>query len=77
MTRIRNGVAYGEISWFKDNLRRVVGDGVDTNIWSDPWLGGISLKERFKRLFELSECQWTSVAYMFSLGWEEGEETWK
>lgn len=54
-----------------------MGDGVDTNIWSDPWLGGISLKERFKRLFELSECQWTSVAYMFSLGWEEGEETWK
>lgn len=31
--RIRNGVAYREISWFKDNLRRVVGDGVDTNIW--------------------------------------------
>jgi hypothetical protein len=37
-----HGVGFGERSWFKDNLRRVVGGEVDTNIWSDPWLGGIS-----------------------------------
>jgi hypothetical protein len=38
-------------------VARKVGDGTDTFFWSDPWLGGIPLYERFGRLFDLAETK--------------------
>ena len=40
--------------WFKDNVFKKVGNGMDTYFWTDPWIGGIPLAVRFSRLFELS-----------------------
>ncbi|KAK2457253.1 hypothetical protein QL285_004548 [Trifolium repens] len=53
-----------------------VGDGSDTYFWFDPWLGGVPLCERFGRLFDLAENKSSTVAEMFSLGWEVGGEAW-
>jgi len=39
--------------------------------WTDRWLGDLSMRERFKGLFELVENKWLTVAYMFALGWGE------
>ncbi|GAU29001.1 hypothetical protein TSUD_165190 [Trifolium subterraneum] len=53
-----------------------VGNGAETFFWTDPWLGGRPLGERFGRLFDLVVNKSCSVAEMFSVGWEEGGETW-
>jgi hypothetical protein len=45
------------------------GDGVDILFWIDPWLDGVSLRERFGRLFDLAEVQSSTVAEMCALGW--------
>jgi len=74
LVRISNDIGFGEGSWFEEKLRRVVGDDVSTYVWFDHWLGGIPLKEQFRRLFKLSMNQWVSVTYMFSLRWKEGGE---
>ncbi|MCI26561.1 receptor-like kinase, partial [Trifolium medium] len=62
----------------------VVGDRCRSSWWwevarirDDPWLGGVPLSARFRRLFELSTYQTSSVAYMCALGWEEGGAPWQ
>lgn len=35
LVRIRNGIGLREKSWFEENLRRVMSDGVDTYFWFD------------------------------------------
>jgi hypothetical protein len=52
------------------------GDGSDTFFWTDPWLGGAMLCERFRRLFDLTENKSSTVADLFSSGWEVGGEAW-
>ncbi|GAU18484.1 hypothetical protein TSUD_366670 [Trifolium subterraneum] len=59
--------------WFGESILKKVGDGYDTLFWSDPWLGGSALCERFRRLFDLAENK-GSVAEMTSLGWKTGGE---
>ncbi|XP_045791342.1 uncharacterized protein LOC123886049 [Trifolium pratense] len=55
LVRIREGVGEPGGSWFSEHVSRRVGDGSDTLFWTDPWLDGISLRERFGRLFELAD----------------------
>jgi hypothetical protein len=38
--------------------------------------GGVPLRERFRRLFDLSVFQSSTVAEMSSLGWEVGGNAW-
>jgi len=40
--------------WFSDSIFRKARDGRSTNIWKDPWLGAISLRIRFPKLFQVS-----------------------
>jgi len=49
-----------------------VGDGAGTYFWYDRWLGSVPFCMWFNRLFKLAENKSSSVALMFSLGWEEG-----
>lgn len=63
--------------WFEENLRRKVGDGTYTFFWKDLWLGELNLRDRFMRLFNLSENTWTTMTYMFSLGLSVGGVTLK
>ena len=51
--RIREGVGEGDGRWFDENIRRVVGDGTNTLFWHDNWVGGIPLRLKFPRLFDL------------------------
>jgi len=76
MCGIRNGVGLGVGSWFDDNLRRVVGGGRDTYFWTDNWVGGVPLRVRFPRLFELTDNRWSTVEEMERRGWENGGEAW-
>jgi hypothetical protein len=47
ITRIRDGVGGLRGGWFGECVTRRVGVGSETFFWSDPWLGGIPLYERF------------------------------
>ena len=47
-------------------------DGVDIFFWHDPWLGGVPLGVRFRRLFELAVDKSCTVSLMSALGWEDG-----
>jgi len=55
--------------WFRDHVRRSVGDGKNTFFWSEVWLGSVSLRHRFSRLYELSEHKEKIVFEMCRLGW--------
>jgi hypothetical protein len=55
---------------------RKVGDGSNTFFWTDPWLGGIPLCERFSRRFDLTKSKSSMVANMYALGCEAGGEAW-
>jgi hypothetical protein len=49
---------------------------VETFFWSDPWLGGVPLCVRYRRLFDLSLNRMSTVAEMSALGWGGGGEAW-
>ncbi|GAU33269.1 hypothetical protein TSUD_279430 [Trifolium subterraneum] len=68
LVRIRDGTGELEGGWFREYIMRKVGDGSDTFFWTDPWLDGSPLSERFGRLFDLAENKSVLVAEMFSLG---------
>ncbi|GAU10837.1 hypothetical protein TSUD_425350, partial [Trifolium subterraneum] len=53
-----------------------VGDGSDTFFWTDPWVDGTPMCERFGRLFDLAETKSCTVGEMASLGWGAGGEAW-
>ncbi|KAK2396169.1 hypothetical protein QL285_057836 [Trifolium repens] len=72
IVRIRDGVGGLRDGWFGESVTRRVGDGSDTFFCSDPWLGGISLCERFGRLYDLAASKSRTVAEMCAAGWEEG-----
>jgi len=48
----------------------------NTLFWQDRWLGDVPLCRRFSRLFNLSLNKSSTVAEMFSLGWEVGGAAW-
>ncbi|GAU22735.1 hypothetical protein TSUD_138600, partial [Trifolium subterraneum] len=75
ISRIREGGA-SEDNWFGGNVMRKVGGGMDTLFWTDPWVDGIPLCERFGRLFDLADTKLRTVAEMFSLGWGANGEAW-
>jgi len=64
-------------AWFGTNVKRSVGNGKNIYFWSDVWVGGVSFKERFSRLFELSVDKWVLVFDLFHLGCGVNGEAWK
>jgi hypothetical protein len=66
---IQGGVGDGVGNWFNNHLRHEVGNGIRTLFWWDPWLEGGTLKNRFSRLFDLSNNKLMTVSDMFLLGW--------
>jgi len=75
--RIRDGGGYDGGGWFRECVSKKVGDGTDTLFWFDRWLGLVPLCVRFRRLFELYENKYITVAELFSLGVAEGGEAWQ
>ena len=76
VSSIRGGVGVGVGSWFEDNVRRAVGGGGTTHVWTNNWVGGVSLRVCFPRLFYLSKDKGVTVAVMASRGWGVGSGTW-
>jgi len=56
-------------SWFSDNVSRSLGNRKYTLFWSDVWIGGVSLRVRFSRLYDLS--MFKESFHMSHLGWGE------
>ena len=54
--------------WFNSHVSRSVGDGNNTLFWTDVWVGGVSLRDRFSRLLDLSTLKEVTVTAMCSLG---------
>jgi hypothetical protein len=59
-----------------EGVERRVGDEPETLFWSDPWLDGVPLSVRYRRLFELSLNKSCTVAGMRDLGWEDRGAAW-
>lgn len=69
------GVCQDKGEWFSGNVQRVVGDGKLVSFWDECWVGDVKLKQKFKRLFELSEQRDSVVG---GVGEWEGERwNWK
>jgi len=47
LSDIHSGVGVGVESWFKENVRRVMGDGSSTYFRLDNWVGGAPLRVQF------------------------------
>jgi len=73
---VKEGRGAVDGSWFDTNIRRVVGDGHQTFIWTDNCLDGVPLNIRFSRLYELSVHKDCLVEEMARLGWEVGGNGW-
>ncbi|GAU38822.1 hypothetical protein TSUD_356730 [Trifolium subterraneum] len=72
---IRDGGGGDRGGWFGEHISKKVGDGSDTFFWTDPWVDGTTLCERFGRLFDLAEAKSASVAEMFAAWvgrWQRG-----
>lgn len=77
VAKIRDGGEGFGGGWFRGSVVKKVGDGRNTLFWLDPWVGGVPLSVRFRRLFDLSVNKSISVSDMSLLGWDDGGEAWK
>ncbi|MCH99671.1 receptor-like kinase, partial [Trifolium medium] len=64
VSKIRDGEGAEGEGWFEESIVRRIGNGVDTFFWTDPWLGGIPLSVKYRRLFDLSNKKSSSVVVM-------------
>jgi hypothetical protein len=60
--------------WFSEVIIKKVGDGTTTSFWTDIWLGNLSLKDRFPRLFSVSTMKDVKVAAAGS--WVDNSWSW-
>ncbi|CAJ2657379.1 unnamed protein product [Trifolium pratense] len=76
IVRIREGGGESSGRWFGEHVVRRVGDGSETFFWTDPWVDGTPLCERFGRLFALTVNKYCTVAEMGALGWGVDGGAW-
>lgn len=72
--------------WFKDGLRRKLGRGNKIRFWEEVWLGNLSLRETFPRLFSMSEDrgkvignlgEWRGEILEWNLNWQRIFFSWE
>lgn len=70
----------------KDDIRKRVGDGMDTLSWHDHWIGKVPLKRRFPILFSLAInkqakvrklCFWDGKDLNWVFQWRRGFFDWE
>ncbi|CAJ2663648.1 unnamed protein product [Trifolium pratense] len=76
IVRIREGGGESCGRWFGEHVVRRVGDRSETFFWTDPWVDGTPLCERFGRLFALTANKYCTVAEMGALGWGVDGGAW-
>jgi hypothetical protein len=62
--------------WFPSHVSHSMGDGKNTLFWTDIWVGEVSLRDRYNRLYELSMLKGESVFDMSTLGWGLEGKAW-
>jgi hypothetical protein len=77
IVKIQDGVGVEGGNWFEDNITKSVGNGFDTFFWSDCWVGSMKLRERFRRLYDLSIHKDKTVGEMRALGWGDDGIAWR
>jgi hypothetical protein len=63
------------VDWFSANVTKKVGNGAQTSFWRDKWIGDSPLKERFPRLFSISNQKEAMVAELWIP--ESDEASWR
>ncbi|KAL6562846.1 ToMV susceptible protein tm-1(GCR26) [Orobanche hederae] len=61
--------------WFLKNLRKEVGNGMETVFWEEKWLGDFSLKSKFPRLYNPTANKLVKVGEMGL--WENDRWVWR
>jgi len=51
--------------------------GATMSFWRDVWCGGVSFRDRFRRLYDLPDNKTITVRNICLSGWEEGGEVWR
>ena len=73
-------------SWFNKQVSWKVGNGKDVRFWDDPWLGGVSLKQKYPRLHLISEDKekrihqvglWEDSTWKWNLRWRRVFFEWE
>lgn len=65
----------GEMCWFDDSVKLIIGDGSTCRFWKDKWIGVEPLKNQFIKLFYLSVQKNCRINEMGS--WQNGLWNWK
>jgi hypothetical protein len=63
------------VNWFSQCVTKKIGNGALTSFWVDNWIGDSPLKDRFPRLFSISNQKEASVAEIWDPG--IGEFGWR
>lgn len=72
--------------WFQLGLKRKLGKGNRIKFWEDVWVGNLSLKESFPRLFGMTEDRgklieevgaWQGDTWVWKLGWRRQFFNWE
>jgi len=66
--RIQEGIGVEDGSWFEESISKSVGNGFNTFFWSDFWVGSMKLRERFRRLYDLSIHKDNTMGKMSVMG---------
>lgn len=69
--KVLNMISGEKGRWFWENVSRELGDGRETNFWTDVWIGENSLISKFPRLYHLSLNR---SAWVSEMGrWDQNE----
>jgi hypothetical protein len=55
-----------DTNWFGRSVKRKLGNGMNSSFWVDVWVGSSSLKDRFPRLFSISNQKEAMVAELWN-----------
>ena len=65
----------GEGRWFEVGIGKKIGSGCSVSFWEDKWVGEVTFKEKFQRLYEMSNQKGMMVAELGE--WVGNEWKWK
>jgi hypothetical protein len=63
-----------DVDWFSGAVEKKIGSGRTTKFWTDNWVGGQALCERFPRLFTVSNMQDVVISDLGS--WVDNQWIW-
>jgi hypothetical protein len=65
------------LNWISDALVKKVGNGVSTRFWEERWIRDLILKEKFPRLFSLSEQKEQLIGELFAELFDRSRLIWR